>query len=289
MDANYSKRSHRTRKGRHISLAIFTGLTTTSLLVGTGTYSAIAARRPSAAHLAAQYLGDLRPANAVIAKAETALRALPPSATTAQVEAVLGPLKKQLRALEATFGDPTTSSSSAGNTLARLGPPTVVQFEHSAQPTRSYPAPWGRWLDSAVNPCFIGRASTSLTMAGTRYEGVQLLGHTCGSGDVLYEVTWHFGAALSFNADIGLDVTSPTSAVTMGFATVVGTLNDPTAWKAMRFTADGTPVTSGAVSLASGVPTPVKVNLTGTHMLTLLLLVDGSSPVIDIANGDFVA
>jgi hypothetical protein len=39
--------------------------------------------------------------------------------------------------------------------------------------------------------------------------------------------------------------------------------------------------------VTTGVPTPITVNLTGIHELTMLFLVDGPSPMIDLANGEF--
>jgi hypothetical protein len=129
--------------------------------------------------------------------------------------------------------------------------------------------------------------TSGMTMAGVGYSGMQLVGPSCAAGSVLYEASWHFGTAQSFTADIGLDSASTRPSVTMGFVSPVGTLAHPTAWKPVPFTADGTPAGSGGVPVTTGVPTPVNVNLRGIHELTVLFLVDGPSPMIDLANGEF--
>ena len=80
------------------------------------------------AELAREYLAALAPAGAQITKAEAALKALPPTATMAQVQAIVAPLRNplvplyRLQGLSATAVPP--GPASGGTSLEALGRPT---------------------------------------------------------------------------------------------------------------------------------------------------------------------
>jgi len=77
-----------------------------SVSIGTGSAAASGSPSLSAAQLAAAYLSALGSANTAIVQAENSLKALPITASTAQVEAIVAPLKSEVSRLEALLGGP---------------------------------------------------------------------------------------------------------------------------------------------------------------------------------------
>jgi hypothetical protein len=271
-------------------------LTSGSLFIvaGPGGASGATATSPSAAQLATEYLTALGPANAAIVKAETKLRALPLTATLAQVQAVVAPLKGKLAALEALTNGTTTAPPpppSGSVSLASLGQPVGVLFWNPA----ANPNPgWGTWSSVQVDSCLVTNLNAVMTMAGRHYTGVQSAPN-CGTSPYVAELTWRFGTARSFSADIGLDTTSPSTSITLGFVSVIGALAAPTGLQEIPFTANGQkvaasgPGTVPSIPVYSGVPTPVTVDVVGLHELTIIFEVNGSNPVLDFANAGFVS
>jgi hypothetical protein len=85
-----------------------------------------AAQMPvSGATLAQQYLADLKPAATGIAAAEAKLRALPVTASVAQVRAIVAPLAPELAKVESlSASQPAAATTGPG--LETLGHPTVA-------------------------------------------------------------------------------------------------------------------------------------------------------------------
>ncbi len=276
---------------RGVPAVVIASLVTAGMSLASGPGSASWAQAPGASQLAGEYLKALGPVNMAIAKVETSLKSLPATASSADVEADVAPLQSKIAALQALLTQTRYPTTPGGRlSLAALGPPVVVEFAGTAGPsTANFPAPWGTWHVHVTNPCFVGKVTSAMTMAGAHYSGLQLRGPSCAASTELYEATWHFGTAQSFAAEIGLDSSGPRPSVTMGFVATGGPLDHPTVWMPLPSSADGTPITTGAVTVASGVPTPLTVDVAGIHELTMLLLVDGPSPIIDIANGVFQA
>lgn len=274
-----------------VSSTVTACLVTGSLWTLAGQSEASDSQHGGPAQLALQYLDALKPVNATIAQVESALKKLPASATAGRVESVVAPLQGKLAPLEGllTSGQSQSPTHPGGLTLlTSLGLPVVMEFYDGPGPsTANKPAPWGTWGSSTAVPCLGAKDTSAMSMAGTRYAGMQLVGPTCAAGSVLYEASWHFGTAQRFTVDVGLDSAGARPSVALGFVNVVGTLAHPTAWRPLNFTADGTPASAGATLVTTGVPTTVSVNLSGVHELTALFLVDGPSPMIDLANGEF--
>ena len=272
-----------------ISSTVTACVITGSLFAAAGQSDASGTQKAGLAQLALQYLNALKPVDATIAQVETALKALPASATAGRVESVVAPLQGRLNTLEGLLASQQSQSPPGSLTsLTSLGLPVVMEFYNGPGPaTASKPAPWGTWASSTAVPCLGAKDTSAMTMAGRRYSGLEFVGPTCAAGSVLYEASWHFGTAQRFTVDVGLDSAGTRPSVAMGFVNVVGTLAHPTAWKPVSFTADGTPASSGATLVTTGVPTALSVSLSGIHELTALFLVDGPSPMIDLANGQF--
>ncbi len=198
-------------------LACVAAVTTSGLLVaagsasGTTTLSSPPTTAPlSAAQLATEYLRALGPANNSITKAEKELRALSITASPASVEAIVVPLRARLAPLEHLLNGVPTSSGPPPPpahpvSLASLGQPTIVEQEGA----KASPNPgWGTWSYSTVNTETIVKTSPdpSMTMAGKQYSGVQV--DSDNEVPSLQELTWRFGTARTFTADIGLDSSS---------------------------------------------------------------------------------
>ena len=282
--------------------AVLASVTTGSLTMAAGPAGASATPLPSAAQVATEYLNALGPANVAIVKALAALKALPLTATLGQVLAIVAPLKGKIAVLETLFAgapQPGPTPTTGDISLNSLGAPVGVEFwypTNPANPASEWGVGWNSFAPidaSAGSGCYATHTSKTMTMAGQRYTGLQLTPGNPTSSDCspslkLLEFAWHFGNASYFTGDIGLDTTSQSTSVTMGFVSVVGTLDHPSAFKPVPFSEDGTPVPSGNSPLASGEPTSVRVDLAGIHQLTVLFLVNGANPIIDFANGEFV-
>jgi hypothetical protein len=264
---------------------------------GTTTLSSPPTTAPlSAAQLATEYLRALGPANNSITKAEKELRALSITASPASVEAIVVPLRARLAPLEDLLNGVPTSSGPPPPpahpvSLASLGQPTIVEQEGA----KASPNPgWGTRSYSTVNTETIVKTSPDppMTMAGKQYSGVQV--DSDNEVPSLQELTWRFGTARTFTADIGLDSSSSSASVVLGFVTVQGQLADPTGFTEVPFSADGSLVTATSpnvpsIPVESGVPTPVSVNVSGIHQLSIILeeTSGNGNPTIDIANGEF--
>ncbi len=255
---------------------------------------------PSAAQVAQSYIAAIGPANAELTKVDAELKALSITATYAQVASIVKPLGSALKPLEALAGAagkkptpneptpvPTTTQPGSTVQLSSLGAPVGVVLYSQDTSTG-----WGSWGAYGVNPCVVTNLSAAMTMGGKHYTGVQSA-TTCNQNPEVIELTWRFGTARTFTASIGLDSSSPSTSVTLGFVTVVGTLAAPSGLKEVPFMADGQPVKPATVGgvpsipIYSGVPTPVKVDVAGLHDLTIIYEVSGPNPIVDFANATF--
>jgi hypothetical protein len=177
------------RRTRVLWLVGATALLIPGFLWG-GDLLASAQSSTSGADLAQQYLAALGPAGTAISTAEAKLKALPITASVAQVQAVVAPLPKALGPLEALIK--TSGPSPTGTSLQSLGSPTITGQNGEKCNSYNTQASGGR-----------------LVIGGTEYQdGFQMISsQNCQEGHAQY--TWQIGTKYtSFTAQIGYDLTN---------------------------------------------------------------------------------
>ncbi len=195
----------------------------------------------SGADLAQQYLAALGPAGTAISTAEARLKALPITASVAQVQAVVAPLPKALGPLEALVksGAPSPTRTS----LQSRGSPTIVGQEDVNCNGYSTPASGGH-----------------LVIAGTEYQdGFQMFGpYHCDEAYAGY--TWQIGTKYkSFQAQVGYDLNNSCKGSSVKF---LGNGSDPLPFTSNGHLRESLPIP--ATGLAS-----VSVNLSLQTQLTV--------------------
>jgi hypothetical protein len=141
----------------------------------------------SGADLAQQYLAALGPAGTAISTAEAKLKALPITASVAQVQAVVVSLPKALGPLEALIK--SSGPSPTGTSLQSIGSPTIVGQKGVTCNSYSTPATGGH-----------------LVIAGTEYpNGFQMVSpQNCT--ELYAGYTWQIGKKYtSLTAEVGYD------------------------------------------------------------------------------------
>jgi hypothetical protein len=235
-----SSKSSWLRRARALCLVAATALLIPGFLWG-GDLLASAQPSTSGADLAQQYLAALGPAGTAISTAEAKLKALPITASVAQVKAVVAPLPKALGPLEALVK--SSAPSPTGASLQSLGNPTIVG--QSGVKCNSYST----------------RASGGhLVIGGVEYQdGFQMIGsQNCLERYAGY--TWQIGKKYtSLTAQVGYDLNNSCTGSTVKF---LGNGSEPLPFTSNGHLRESLPIP--ATGLAS-----VSVNVTGQTQLTV--------------------
>ncbi len=207
----------------------------------------------SGADLAQQYLAALGPAGTAISTAETKLKALPITASVAQVQAVVASLPKALGPLEALIK--TSGPSPTETTLQSLGNPTMKFCEQVTRGAVRY----------SIGP---------VAFNGKIYQNV--LGFAAGSGCYMTSWvawTWELPSnSKSLTATVAISPTSP-HPETLWFNGSTGRI---------PFTENGKVVNSANIHSTSFVS--ISISLVGQRFLTVQL----SSTGFGMGTVDFV-
>jgi hypothetical protein len=226
-------------------------------LLWSGDLLASAQSSTSGATLAQQYLSALGPAGTAISTAEAKLKALPITASVAQVKAVVAPLPKALGPLEALIQ--SSGPSPTGTSLESLGKPTILGQYGVKCNVYSTSASGGR-----------------LVVDGTKYQnGFQMTAPiTCIEFNAQY--TWKIGTKYtSLKAQVGYDVSN---SCTGSYIRFLGNSGEH-----LPFVSNGRIV--GAVSIPATGLASVSVNLTHQAQLTVQLIFTCHT---DVSNVDVV-
>ena len=219
------------------------------------------ASQVSPSTLVSEWLAALGPASENFPKIETALKALPITATTAQVESIVAPVAGLVKPIEALVPSKLSPPSHA-TSLEALGTPTLAMGGGSDLVYRS------------------ASAGATLVIGGKTYNhGFQVKTDWDGDKDTL---TWPIGGAFqTFTAKVGLNTNNLQSAE-LAFLQPTG--------KPLTFTADGRSVTqitliSGVAPNIPGIPTNIKMTIRGDQYLIMEIIDrNGSSAVVDVAD-----
>jgi hypothetical protein len=218
------------------------------------------ASQVSPSTLVREWLAALGPANQNLPKIEAALKALPITATDAQVEEIVAPVAGLVKPIEALL--PSRRPVHVAST----------SLEALATPTFSSPSGCGSGSYTSVS------GGAKLVMGGQTYSnGFQFA--TDGSNCV-DNWTWHIGGLFkTFRAIIGLDVTNTTA----GSISFLGPNGKP-----LSFRAGNKAVT--ILNLVSGVPTNVVLSV--AHDQNFIIVTSGTSggsSTVDFANDALTA
>jgi hypothetical protein len=195
----------------------------------------------SGADLAQQYLAALGPAGTAISTAEAKLKALPITASVAQVQAVVATLPKALGPLEALVK--SGAPSPTGTSLQSIGSPTVVGQKGVTCNSYSTPASGGH-----------------LVIGGVEYQdGFQMISPP-GCNESYAGYTWQIGKKYtSLTAQVGYDLNNSCKGSWMKF---LGNGSTPLPFTSNGRLRESLPIP--ATGLAS-----VNVNLTHQTQLTV--------------------
>ncbi len=186
------------RRARALCLVGTIALLIPGLLWG-GDLLASAQSSNSGADLAQQYLAALGPAGTAISTSEAKLKALPITASVAQVQAVVAPLPKALGPLEALIK--SSGPSPTGTSLQSLGSPTIVGRNGVKCNSYSTPASGGHLVNGGVeyqdgfqmiSPQNCNESYAGYTwQIGTKYGSLQAqvgydLSNSCGRSFVMF-------------------------------------------------------------------------------------------------------
>ncbi len=227
-------------------------------LLWSGGLLASAQSSASGANLAQQYLSALGPAGTAISNAEAKLKALPITASLAQVEAVVTPLPKALGPLEALIQ--SSAPSPTGTSLQSLGKPTIL-------------GQYGVKCNVYTTPASGGR----LVVDGTEYKnGFQMTAPiTCIEFNAQY--TWKIGTKYtSLKAQVGYDVSNACTGSSIRFLGNSGAR--------LPFTSNGR--LTETMSIPAAGLASVSVNLAHQVQLTVQILFKCHTDVsnIDVVN-----
>jgi hypothetical protein len=207
-----------------------------------------------------EWLAALGPANQRLPKIEAALKALPITATDAQIARIVAPVAGLIKPIEAL--------------VPRAPSAKTTSLEAIAVPTISNPQ--GCYADATYKSVSQGAI---LAMGGKTYSRGFQLTTDYNSCRALW--TWHIGGSFAtFKALIGLNATD-TIAASVSF---LGPDQKP-----LSFNADGQSVT--VLNLVSGVPTNVTLSITGDQNFVIQMFCAhrGTSALIDLANDTLIA
>jgi len=203
--------------------------------------------------LVSKWIAALDPANQKLPKIETALKALPITATNAQVATIIAPVAGLVKPIETLLLPPPAKTMA----LESLGAPT-------------YSSNCGGGGYESVS------GGSTVRIGGQTYDrGFELVDVRSGCVD---HWIWHIGGLFrTFTALVGIDE-SDSYPASVAFVGPNG--------KFLTFSADGQSVT--VLPLVSGLPTNVTVNIAGNQNFVLVGRGTGgsSSPPahIDVAN-----
>jgi hypothetical protein len=261
-------RSPRAARWTGLSLKVIGVCATLALAATTASVEAGAATSPPSPGAVAQsYIAALGPASAKLIKIEAELKALPITATSAQVNALVAQVQAALKPVEA-LGTTSTAPVSHGPNISLLSLPAPV----TSQIVGGQASPLKCDVVSDT-------PTASVEINGIPYvHGIAL---SWGGGCELIvgqdnTYTWKVGTAAGFQVTTGFDQASATSSVVV--------LSFSSQGRQLPFLANGTSVTS--INLKGTEPVSIKLSLTGVTSLTLNLKPLGNiNYKIDLVNG----
>jgi len=216
----------------------------------------------SGATLAQQYLAALGPAGTAISTAEAKLKALPITASLAQVKAVVAPLPKAVGPLEALIK--STGPSPTGTSLQSLGKPSILGQDGAKCNGYTTPASGGH-----------------LVVDGIEYQdGFQMfVPPPCTGAENHVQYTWQIGTKYtSLTAQVGYDLTNSCTGMVVRFLGNDG--------ERLPFTSNGR-ITETLTIPAKGLAS-VSVDLTKQAQLSVQILFPPVRPscadYIDVVN-----
>jgi hypothetical protein len=214
----------------------------------------VARSTSTTAALVKKWLAAPGPASPQFPKIEAALKALPASATAAQVAKVTAPVGGLLTPIENLLPSPYP-------TLEGLGTPTISEQS--------------KGLCTGTDPSYESASGgAKLKMAGQIYkDGFHIVTDENSCFPPFTDTfSWHIGGLFQrLTALVGLDESDSTSTV-LGFLGPDG--------KGLTFSADGRSVTS--VTLMSGVPTRINISIKGD--LKFVIQASSGGATVDFAN-----
>lgn len=252
------------------------------------------------AALAESYITAIGNANAALVKAEAKLKALPISATYAQVQAAVAPLGPALKPLEALLAtktpvsvpsQQTTTTTLPPTTLASLGAPSIYEIYEGApcvpaEPTVVYVGK--TWAPISYGIIRVGYSSAPpapLNIDGHTYaQGGQFewtVNDDCGG---IGAYRWAIPASKTFTAEVGQELSRLSADVALSF---LGN------GKPLSFVANDKTVTSLHLPAKSHPPVLVTVPVAGITKLTVVLTINLTAPstmwnyTVDFGNGVF--
>jgi hypothetical protein len=212
------------------------------------------ASQVSPSTLVKEWIAALDPVNQDLPKIEAALKALPITATDAQIARVVAPVAGLIKPIEALVPRPVVKTTSTS--LEALGSPNLTTSGCSG----------GRYASVSQG--------ARLVMGGKIYgHGFQV--HTSPGGGCIDHWTWNIGGKYqTFTALVGLDESETTPTGSVSFMGPNGT--------PLPFTANGEMLFK--LKILSDMPTLVNMSIIGDQKFVFVTTTNGNSGTIDFAN-----
>jgi hypothetical protein len=210
---------------------------------------------------AQQWVAALTPASQQFPQIVAKLKALPATATPAQVQAVIAPVAGLIAPAQQLIAVPGTSS------LEAIGPPSNAVDGANASSSGCYS------YKTAIQGAVLSMGGAPYTRGLQLTANVSQWNYTCVG---TWTWGWHIaGLFKTFTAMVGLGAGDISPAT----FTILGTNGSP-----LTFYADGHPVRS--TTLMAGLPTKISVNVVGTLNLVVRTTVAGA--IINLANDNLI-